>query len=76
MLTGARSTNVYARRPRVWRLSIWSAPAEHSGDGALYVANFMSIQSGVALRLPPHCINPGRACALPAFCDNAVKSNP
>jgi hypothetical protein len=38
-------------------LRIWSAPAERSGDGALDVSlNDKSrlIQSGVALRLPPH----------------------
>jgi hypothetical protein len=36
---------------------IWSAPAERSGDGALDAApvdRSRSIQSGVALRLPPH----------------------
>ncbi len=36
---------------------IWSAPAERSGDGALDAApvdKSRSIQSGVALRLPPH----------------------
>src|SRR6267142_304600 len=33
---------------------IWSAPAERSGDGALdHWLELRSIQSGVALRLPP-----------------------
>jgi hypothetical protein len=39
---------------------IWSPPAERSGDGALDVApvdKSRSIQSGVALRLPPHSKN-------------------
>src|SRR5712664_1121845 len=33
----------------------WSAPAERSGDGALDRTSIV-IQSGVALRLPPHSI--------------------
>ena len=34
---------------------MWSAPAERSGDGALDLSpQFQGIQSGVALRLPPH----------------------
>ena len=33
---------------------IWSAPAERSGDGALVETFLRTIQSGVALRLPPH----------------------
>src|SRR5438270_9289470 len=32
---------------------VWSAPAERSGDDALDYAG-TAIQSGVALRLPPH----------------------
>jgi putative membrane protein insertion efficiency factor len=38
-------------------VTIWNAPAERSGDGALVINNVirnMRIQSGVALRLPPH----------------------
>ena len=41
------SFNVEQQYPYVgFRHNFWSAPAERSGDGALY------IQSGVALRLP------------------------
>jgi len=38
------------------RSQVWSAPAERSGDGALdhSVNTVTEIQSGVALRLPPH----------------------
>jgi hypothetical protein len=38
------------------RAQIWSAPAERSGDGALDHSDrrVSEIQSGVALRLPPH----------------------
>src|SRR2546421_2382824 len=37
-------------------MRLWSAPAERSGDGALdwIFTSEMRIQSGVALRLPPH----------------------
>jgi hypothetical protein len=35
----------------------WSAPAERSGDGALVEGTAKRIQSGVALRLPPHSKN-------------------
>jgi hypothetical protein len=38
------------------RKPLWSAPAERSDDGALDTPEHraMGIQSGVALRLPPH----------------------
>ncbi|HVS81680.1 MAG TPA: glycosyltransferase family 39 protein [Pyrinomonadaceae bacterium] len=48
---------------------IWSAPAERSGDGALDAApadKSRSIQSGVALRLPPHSKNFSRTVAASA----------
>jgi hypothetical protein len=48
---------------------IWSAPAERSGDGALDAApadKSKSIQSGVALRLPPHSKNLSRTVAAGA----------
>jgi hypothetical protein len=40
-------------------MNLWSAPAERSGDGALDIVRcsspeYSKIQSGVALRLPPH----------------------
>jgi hypothetical protein len=44
--------------PTIAYAPIWSAPAERSGDGAFgnYLKDFdrSIIQSGVALRLPPH----------------------
>ena len=40
------------RRIILMTRTIWSAPAERSGDGALDFSS--QIQSGVALRLPPH----------------------
>ena len=40
------------RRIILMTKTIWSAPAERSGDGALDLSS--QIQSGVALRLPPH----------------------
>jgi hypothetical protein len=50
-------------------VSLWSAPAERSGDGALdqkagwlrLLLNLRTIQSGVALRLPPHSKNKNRS---------------
>ena len=48
---------------------IWSAPAKRSGDGALDAApddKSQSIQSGVALRLPPHSKNFSRTVAAGA----------
>jgi hypothetical protein len=41
-------------RARGAGVEIWSAPAERSADGALDTNPFAVIQSGVALRLPPH----------------------
>jgi hypothetical protein len=51
--------NVFLRqgtdRTRRNRWLVWSAPAERSGDGA-FVLSTRPLESGVALRLPPHSI--------------------
>ena len=43
-----------ARPNRPGQFQLWSASAERSGDGALDLLAMQPIQSGVALRLPPH----------------------
>ena len=44
-------------------MAIWSAPTERSGGGAFLIL-VHAIQSGVALRLPPHSKEHAATCAL------------